>query len=302
MFNDLPDNKAIKMGEVFIVKLPASYYNGFEINGVRVNGGLHTLPNLDNIYSVKPSLKRLTHYELNGEEIGVAIFNSKSPSSYYDDDYEEYQFDSLEHEYDVKKEWERIKDAVPIYKETPEQLLPVEIEVIGTMVDTGSKFISTPYQLGKAFFDSSGGIYNLDRYSIACDEVRQIRQEYPDAKVDLPTHSGLEYLKVNGTYIFTRAPEPWIKGSSFPTIVTSLDAAKEIERDTRKIVRSRMMVEIKPIVADSIMLKDIYKFLDRVEDSLSSIEVKQKSYHCKRALVNRLAEKMKELEQFVMDS
>lgn len=111
MFNDLPDNKAIKMGEVFIVKLPASSYHGFEVNGVRVNGGLHTLPNLDCIFSVRSALKQLVHYELGEEVISVAERNSKSPHIYYDDDYEEYQFDSLEHEYEVKKEWERIKEG-----------------------------------------------------------------------------------------------------------------------------------------------------------------------------------------------
>jgi len=299
MFKDLPDNKAIKMGEVYVVKLAASFYHGFEVNGVRVNGGLQTLPNLDNIFSVNPSVKKLIHYKLGEDAIPVVDYNVKNPSRYYDSDYEEYVFDSLEHEYEVKKEWERIKSAVPVYDETPEQLVPVEIEVVGSMVDTGSMFISTPYQYGKAFFDSRSGLYSLNKYQIACDEVKRVKEEYPNIDIDQPTYSGLEYLKVDGTYIFTRSPQPFIKGSCSSTVFTALGDAQVVEKEVRNFIRSRMMVEIKPVVADSVLLKDVYNFLDNVKTTLSEIEVKQKSYNRKQGLLNRLREKMTELGNIV---
>ena len=305
MFNDLPDNKAIKMGEVFIVKLTTIYgFNNFEVSGVRVKGGLHTLPNLDNIYSVKAASKQLSHYMLGEEVISVAERNAKSPHIYYDDDYEEYQFDSLEHEYEIKKEWERIKDAIPIYDETPEELIPVEIEVAGSMVDTGSEFISTPYQYGKTFFDAhTQGIFSINLGSVAMDEVNTIKCEYPSVKIDNSNHSHLTYLQVDGGYVFgSSVHDNYITGKNCVRVVTTLKEAQESEKAVRQKVRSRLMMKIKPISADAVLVSDLYTFLKSVKISLSELEVKQKGQLTKRVLTNRVADKMKELEQFVMDS
>lgn len=299
MFNDLPDNKAIKMGDVFIVKLPQYYNSSYEINGVRSNGGLHTVPSLDCVLKVIQARKDLKHYVLGDEQLSVKEYREKSPHIYYDEDYEEYQFDSLEHEYEVKKEWERVKVATPVYEETPETLEPVEIELIGEQIDTGSKFISTPYQLGKAFFNKEGGLFSLSKFSIASDEVKVVRNEFKEANIDIPTHSGLEYVKVNGSYVFTNAPS-YIKRSCYPSVLTSLQDAKDIEEAVRREVRSLMLVAIKPTVASDTTIKDILDMLSGLERSIKSIDVKQKSAISKSALLTTLSKKMEELRMSLL--
>lgn len=204
----------------------------------------------------------------------------------------------------LRKNGNVLKKALPNYDETPEQLIPVEIELIGEQVDTGSKFISTPYQLGKAFFDTrTQGIFSIDLGSVAMDEVNTIKGEHPNVKITNSDHSHLTYLKVEGEYAFGNSvKDSYVTGKASTRVVTKLDDAKVLEKDVRQKVRSRLMMKIKPISADTVLVSDLYTFLKSVNSILSELEVKQKGQLTKRALANRVAEKMKELEQFVMDS
>jgi len=306
MFKDLEQQQAVLIGNSYIVQLGSSYDRSeYRVNGVLMSSGKVCLESLDDIYKVIPATKQLNYFNLNGEVFTPKEFEQKSPHIYYDEDYEEYQFDSLEQEYEFKKEWERVKDATRVYDETEESLERVDIDVVGSAVDTGSEFIQTPYQFGKAFFDkTNSGIFSVNVYSVACNEVTRLKSQYPDTKFEIPTHSGLTYLQVGGKYIYGgTSTESYVTGNNPTRIVQTLKQAQDLEDDTRQKVRQKIMVQIKG--SNELGLNTIKSYHDFLKATLSkvvSLEIKQKDYTSKRSLSESIQNKITELEKSLLNN
>lgn len=306
MFKDLEQQQAVLIGNSYIVQLGSPYDRSeYRVNGVLMNSGKVCLESLDDIYKVIPATKQLNHYDLNGEMFALGEFNRKNPSTFYDDDYGEMVFGSLEQEYEFKKEWERVKDATPIYDETEEQLEKVGIDVVGSAVDTGSEFIQTPYQFGKAFFDkTNSGIFSVNIHSVACNEVTRLKGQYPDIKFEIPTHSGLTYLQVDGKYIYGgKSLESYVTGNNSTRVVQTLKQAQDLEDGIRQKVRQKSMVQIKGSNELGLnTIKSYHDFLNATLSKVVSLEIKKKAYTSKRLLSESIQSKITELEKSLLNN
>jgi hypothetical protein len=103
-------------------------------------------------------------------------------------------FSSIDDEYNYKK-FER--DWKPKYKEelTYEN---VELEINHMMLDTGSKYIQALF----CFDTTQPNLVKFDRLAYQKDLLRSLCLKY-NCALDIPSHSGLKFAKINSNYCFT---------------------------------------------------------------------------------------------------
>ena len=123
--------------------------------------------------------------------------------------------------------------------------------------------------------------------AVANDEAVNVKHQYPDSSVEIPTHSNIEFVKANGEYVFASRYSNiynWVKNYNAVRLTETLEEAQQLENEVRLIVRIRMQLFLEPKGIDDVTAKDVVKDLEDIRNKLSSIDVKQKSFHGKRGL------------------
>lgn len=275
--------QALKIGDNYIVQLTGKYESPKHIvNGVEVASSQVTVKSTDNMFLVNPPTKQLDRYE---NEQGVVMdidtytIANKAKSKYWDEDAEDYIYPNIESQIEILKLEEDRKGFKPMYKDVYYEPTPVDITVIGTMEDTGSNFISTPFEIGCSKFAGSVGIYKVaSPLSIALDEFSKIAKENPEDKLENPTHSGLEYGNVNGKYVFNKGDRYISTREQYYKVFEDLEDAKKYEELIRKFIRSRVLPHLKDHQEVSKQERsDITKKLLSIHSDVRSLQVKQKS-------------------------
>jgi len=153
-----------------------------------------TMPVIEKIYKHN----KLTHW-MNGDvEVSIEDYNSMADQlrSYgtWDDDDCEYKFEDIDDEYAYKK-FIRVHTAATklVTSYTPE-----ELNVVHGMIDTGSEYIVPLFSVDS----NKADLVQFFRNKLEIDTARKWADDN-GVKLDIPTHSHLQFAKINDKYIFS---------------------------------------------------------------------------------------------------
>jgi hypothetical protein len=103
-------------------------------------------------------------------------------------------FSSIDDEYNYKK---LSRDWKPKYKEVL-TYKSIELEVNHMMLDTGSKYLEALF----CFNTTQPNLVKFNRLEYQRDLLRSLCLKY-NCELDIPSHSGLKFAKINSKYCFT---------------------------------------------------------------------------------------------------
>lgn len=203
---------------------------------------------IDNIYVVKPNKPVLDHFiDSTGNKVPVDEYDklmselSKLPKTsngyVYPDLQTEFHYRSR---LEVFESMEQVKIVPPAIK------TKIDYEIIGSMEDTGSKFIETSFILGEATFFGKGPYKFLGSFA-AVDEFRKVTADNPKFVMN----SDLQWAKYDSVTIFSNRNNRFITSRSDYAIFPTLEQAQEEERKVRQFVREVCESYDKPIVLDA---------------------------------------------------
>lgn len=287
IFNGLQDKQAIKLDNgLYVVQLNGSKNITYKVKGEIATHAYSNkqvvVENLEDISCEERTPSKVISFQSPSGEVIEAneFYKLKNEITLpYEDEDGDIVYPDIDTEYQVKKKLEVFNQYTPIKSEEVTQIVPIEIKVVGTALDTGSEFIHTPFQYGEASWLGKG-VYKVLQGAIAMEEFKKIRQSHAHLKWNVPNHSHLRFVKLNTSYIFTTLGEhySWLSNAKVSKIVTSLEEAKEEESNIRKLIRKELHPYITPVVLDAITLTDVRSKLDSVILRMGNIDVKQKSW------------------------
>lgn len=151
---------------------------------------------------------------------GKFVFNECGRTFVIDNLDQEYQLRSALTEFD--NAWRKLPREYVVTRE------PVELAVIGSMEDTGSKFIETPLSVGKCTWNTQSGFYRVDASAVAADEANIYLSNCHDDNFENSTHSNILFLKYRNKYVFPSSEEQKKRflAANASTIVSSLEQAR----------------------------------------------------------------------------
>lgn len=307
----LKDNEAVQIGEdVFVGKYPQ--YTTLLINdGVAVEGsfqrGLITFSSEDSFKRVIKGKRVIDYYvhenaSMSSEQYHKIMFDNKH--KYWDDDVEEWVYPDLETEYECKKKVLELEMFRPVYKEEPDTYEDYQFKVIGHSVDTGSKFILQPYSVGKAVWEHGRAAFQILASEIAKDEVNKAVSDHHKCKFDIPNHGNIEFVKLDGEYVFTKANKDYISRGNSTRYTDTLEDAKKVEQSIRADVRKHINVVIAkkyPKGVDEVTVQQLMQVLSAARNSHSNVEPKQKSSGSYRNTSSKLSEMYTMLENCLLE-
>lgn len=274
MINGLRDNEAVKIGENYLVKL-SSYFGDLLYDGEKIENTSQPIlvQSIDKFSLRQKSKPAIEHYvDAEGNAISIEDLR-KIRNKYYNDTLEEYIYPSLEVEFEHRKELEKYKKLTPVYEKIPEfTYSPVTITVIGEMVDTGSKFIQSALSFGMKSFSGETNLFRVDGMAIALDEILSYKDRFT---VDTPSHGGLRFAKVDGSYLFDENEFWWMNSNHRMT--STLEAAKELEASIRLAVSNRIKIKVKVDIPSKLAYNAIYSRLKAIHRQVMSIAAMKNS-------------------------
>lgn len=304
MFNDLKVNQAVKLdSSVYVVSLSGS--GVYEINGIRTSVGYNeqvVVESLESIKRVTIVQGEVLYYTLGEEQVSVAEYQELSKlvaglaKEFYNDDADEYFFPDLDTEFEFKKKQELLNRHVRVRDDDTEQLDTVDITVVGEAVDTGSKFIDTPFSYGQTSFNGRG-VFRVDLSAIAADEYQKQQANYTQFKFTNSTHSNIRFAQADSNYLFKEdtlgAKENQVR------VMTKLSAAKELEAEVRAAISNTMRQKLAPVALtkDIVTATGVLNSLETIKSQLARLDVKQKSYHDWTSVSSKVKELIATLEK-----
>ena len=201
-----------------------------------LNGEKISLPTEPVLISVKDVLEsqatysnKITHYskKTSEGEVTMSVEEFKSYPTWVDS-----ENITTEHLQTVIVNKKKVAGFTPV-KEIPARE-KVEFEIMGTIQETGSKYITTYLQLGT--FMKKEVPYVVNVQAVLRSEYLQLSKEWSKYVSFQPLirSKTMQYLKVGGEYVFNNN---YLFKDSNPAIFTSLKAAQAKEAQLRKMVR-----------------------------------------------------------------
>lgn len=286
IFSDLKTNQAVKLDSgVYVVEL---YSGTYEINGVRTWVGYQqqfAVESLDSIKRVNPVKGEVLHYTLVEGQVSVAEYQalnllvSNMAEEFYNDDDDEYFFPDLDTEFEFKKKQELLNRHVAVRAPDTERLDTVNITVVGEAIDTGSKFIVTPFSYGQVSFNGRG-VFRIDLSAIAADEFQKQQANYTQfITFTNSTHSNIRFAQADSNYLFKDdtlgAKENQVR------VLTTLADAKALEAEVRAAISNTMRQKLAPVTLTKniVTATGVLNSLETIKSQLAKLDVKQKSYN-----------------------
>ena len=219
---------------------------------------------------------------------------------HYDEDDDQFSYSSLEVEFEHRKELEVLKQYEPVYHQDPDTIEPVDLKCVGSIEDTGSKYISTAISFGKKGFGNSG-FYKVD-YTAA---ISNTFWEFVDENnLRDKTHNGfnrgyVRFAKINGSYVVSECVFGAEEGKF--KYHHDLDQAKAELNKALLDFKRKLKVKVfgSEMTLDKVTLKRVIVFLENTVSSVGDLDCKQKAYNSKRTLVNNMHKELKELRELV---
>lgn len=306
MFDGIRENQAVKLNNG---KYLFCLYTGtYTIDNNRVSISRHNEQHLcEDITSITREVVvtgEISHYRFNDTDVSVDEVAKLSAAitiaqdKYYDEGSDDYYYPDIDTEFAIKKQQETLSRHVPVRLPNTIKHEPVVVTVIGSMEDTGSKFITTPFSIGKTTF-SNGGVYRIAASEIAMDEFLKVKADFPSARFDLPTHSNLRFAQVNNTYLFNESDLGAEKDQV--RVVSTLVEATNMEAAIRANVRDTITRKLLPvtITPDIITSYNVITELEAISRLVAKIDTKSRTvveYNLAIKTVKKLIEKLKEIK------
>lgn len=298
MFKSLNSAEAIKFKNGYLVSLRGQYtYESYEVSGVEFSTLNKVFcEDIDNIYKIIRTGKKLTGYK-SEDGFVTPLEDLRVLQDKYVDEDGDAVYPDLETEYEHKKVIQDITSGEPVYSEPTETRTKIDVKVVGSLEDTGSDFITTAVSIGSTGYTNGKGVYQVRLSDIAKDEV--LRHEHGEDKIELPTHSHLTYLKVNGEYVFTGDRTYYVNLEDKVRIVDNLEDAQVLEDMVRKYINNKIAVFLKSNQRTASLpeIAELYNMLVAIRTGVSKLDVKQKSYHGKNALLGEIRKDIERLEE-----
>ncbi len=295
----MKNKQAVKMGDNYVVHLDNGRYKVGDTELTCGYSGSQIVIPVDDLYEIQkilPATKVGIGYTLkDGTECSIEEFNRGSSElhSYFDDDYEDYNFESLEQEYEVKKRAEKYQGATCIYQDNPVAYEDVtDIEVVGEQCDTGSDFISSAFDVGMLNFSRDSGAFKVESLSVVLNEVVNISKKN-DWALDVPSHSGIEYVKLSGNYLFTNNSQ---YKNMRPKIFKELSKAQSYEKELRENTRKLVLTKCSKDLISGKELGHVYKELCNLKTRVGKLDIKQRDESSKKGVLASMEKLIKGLE------
>ena len=300
LIKGLSQNQAVALETGFLVQLCSGTYIVNEQKLEVGYSGVQVVTKDLNISKVEKLPSKISHYLSNktGEKILVEDYNKATAelNKYRDEDCDLY-FPDLDTEFAVRKAFEPFDKARAIYSTPEEQVSHVEIKVIGSLEDTGSPYIHTPFHLGTKCWPSgsSAGIYKVDIPGIYKSEYTKFKEAHPKTKFEEPSHSLLKYVKVDGKSIFSSLNGSYIEGKGF-SIVSTLEEAKELESSARLKIRTMLTT----VVLNKVVTTEgaLYAELLKIKNEVYFLSVKKHSENSKVSALHQLDKLVTNIENY----
>jgi len=187
--------------------------------------------NKDQKFEFVSKISVVSCYVRGDETMSIEEYRSK-PQRYYEDSSDE----------DVLRAIANKKELYGfVAKNEIQSRKKVEFEVIGSIEDTGSFFISC--SISPSLYSKEPSVFTLYGSNIALDEYKKLSEEYKShatfSKLD---SKRLRYQKINGKYAFYDA-KPY-NDSPYISVFTSLKSALIEE----KLIRDKVRCDVKKII------------------------------------------------------
>lgn len=279
----------IDLGESWLVYLSEYGLYKLEDREVRVNGGAQ--------FFVKPGTeiskitcynKELVHYEKDGEILSVKDYNAVH-DKFRDEDTFEYDYSSLEEEFEHRKELENLRDYTQIFTQKEDEVTPVPLSFVGSAQDTGNKYITTAFSYGKAKFGNSG-FYEVNFTAVTSDTFWEFIGEYSLKEVTTNDfkRNYVRFAKVKGTYVVGDS----ILGAEekCKRYYTTLRGAEEAIESHKKAFTRHLKIKIfgDETPLDGVSVKHVFDKLSSIKSSVSALDVKQKGVGSKAQLLHTI--------------
>lgn len=210
----------------------------------------------------------------------------------HNSDYEAWS--NIDDKYKYEKEVERL-NCIPKNK-TIETQIDVELIVSNTFIlETGSKYIVSDYFLG---LDNPLCTFDVLKYVVEVFKDICIANGYVESKNDsedkncfyVPTHSGVRYAKINGTYVFDNEME--FKGNfrgTYEKCIEFQQKQKQIVED--KVNKFFNMLNGKRKIDDVELLTKLnllLNSLDKIDVKIAGVPQLNSSKHLLKDLIKSL--------------
>jgi hypothetical protein len=208
----------------------------------------------------------------------------------WDDDCEEFTYSTLEDEVFALR---FAKTYKPIYEQV-EEVHTLEIEMIEYPV-SAHKSIVPLYSLDANNVFETKCKYipnNLDLFFEVCAQYG-----IDKSRIDIPTHSGLRFVKIDDTYL--TGAEEFEKTSSSIIIDTYEACITRMHANRKKLedLVSMHLAKRSQKVLDKGTVGELLKELLVLKGRVSGLDVKQKDYSSQRALAGKLNELIETYKQ-----
>lgn len=287
IISDLKEREAVEFDGGYLVHLGSGDYEFGEskmsINGY--GGRQFAVNDIDTVYRITKSEQKLIGFVKKAPDGDRTDEPFGSLEEYYrlvkaNSNGIECGFDSLDDEFNIRTSLKKYNDCFKVFSEPEIIRTKVDINVIGSLQDTGSDFIHSALHVGKTEFYGGRGVFKVRLAAIALDEFNKLKAEHP--KLTNATHSNIEYAQYGGSYIFTSEKHrPGIDGKTgSEAIYKTLEQAKAAEADLRTFVRRQVNLYAKPVTLGSVeatTLTELVNTLQSVNSSLNATKSMQKT-------------------------
>lgn len=299
IFDNMKNNQAIKMGENYTIHLGQGIYKlEDKCFNCGYSGSQVVVPKeqLNNIQREIPAKSTVIEYTLkDGSTCSVEDYQKAYAewNTNFDEDGDLF-FESLEQEYEAKKSilpYQQSKPVIEVTSVTYESI--GEIEVLGEQIDTGSKFITSAFDLGMLQFGhGDNGAYKVDCLGVIKSELN-ITCNKNGWEVDIPSHSGIEYAKSDGKYLFTNNSE---YKNIRPKVFAKLQDAKDYESILRTDIRKAVCTKCSKKDLSDKELGIVYSELSSIRNRVINLDVKRKDESSQNSLASSIYKLMQKLE------
>jgi len=243
---------------IYHFKLP---YGTFVINDKRYTNDTYKETEMTTssvpVIQVPNSISELVGWEdTEGATLSVEKYKeARNQLSWHDTD-GDVSFDSLEDEYAYKKFISKWK---PKYNRS-EILTDIELDIQRCMLDCGSNYITSLFSLDT----NQAQLVKLDRLRLQCDTLISWASENK-VQIDVPTHSGLKFTKINNKYVFDEVQNGIYYDGNNPVLTMTLQDALAKE----KVIKSEMFSILNSVITpasslSSVMLIDVQRKLQEI--------------------------------------
>ena len=192
-----------------------------------------------------------------------------------------------------------LRGARAITEPQPATYTPININIVGSLEDTGNRFIETPILYGKTKFSASNSnLFRVDVKGLVVNVLSPYWKRLKEKGIETenPDHSFFKYLKVGGRYVFTNSD--LLSGKVEYRYYKELKEAEESCNNITKEVET-LIERCIPKFLGKLDAAQVQKDLGVILHSVQSLQVKQKDISSKSAAQNLITKLQKTIDNFL---